>query len=281
MKLCPLCKRYYEDRFISCAHDRSTLIADLPGLIRPKAVDLLRRARLLLMICAIAIVLGLAGGLWVGSRSSSASLPATSRAIPVAEAAGQTEPVTLAKSSSAIGVEEPLADASDVNSTPGSVKNPPRAATPVIVDEEKARRAAPADESRGRKELGPNPAAASAGPSGRKAAIESYVSAGGEPEKRQGGDPCRLLVSERSLSIRAGGGSDTITVSSQNVDGPAQVTATTKDWPDIVIFPESRSNPGGPIKYSVISVSKRAGTYAVNFKSPCGIKTVPVTVQPH
>jgi eukaryotic-like serine/threonine-protein kinase len=31
MKLCPLCQHCYEDRFISCAHDRATLISDRPG----------------------------------------------------------------------------------------------------------------------------------------------------------------------------------------------------------------------------------------------------------
>ena len=278
MKLCPLCKHRYDDRFITCAHDRSTLIGDRPGALGLKAADRLRRARLIFVTCATAIILGLAGGLWVGSRSSSASLPTTSPATPVTHAAGQTEPVTLAKTSSVIGVEEPLAIAGDVNSTTRGVKNPPHTVTPVIGDEHTARRAAPADEARGPKELKPNSSAVSARPDDGKATIESYVSAGHEPGKRKGG-PCRLLVSERSLSIRAGGGSDTITVSSQNVAGPTHVTATTKNWPDIVIFPESRGNPGGPVKYSVISVSKRAGTYAVIFNSPCGMKSVPVTVQ--
>ena len=282
MKLCPLCKHRYEDRVISCAHDRSTLIGDRPGATLLKAADVLRRARLFFYVtCATAIILGLAGGLWVGSRGASVSLPTISQAAPVAEDAGQTERVTLTKTSSAVGVDEPLVVAGDVDPAPGGVKNPPRAVTPAISDGPVARRAAPADEARGSKERGPNPSAASAGTRDGKAATESYVSAGREPEKRQGGDPCRLLVSERSLSIRAGGGSETITVSSQNVAGPTQVTASTKNWPDIVIFPEPRGNPGGPVKYSVISVSKRAGTFAVNFTSPCGRQTVPVTVQQH
>jgi hypothetical protein len=278
MKLCTLCEHRHEDKFISCAHDRSALIGYSPGVRRLKAAQMLRRARLFYVTCATAIILGLAGGLLVGSRSSSASLPTSPRAIPAADAASRTEPVTLAKTSSVIGVEEPLVV--DVNSTATSVKSPPHAVTPVTSDEHMARRAARADEPRRPKELGPNPVAAQARPHGGKPAIESYVPAGRVPEKRQGGGPCRLLVSERSLSIRAGGGSDTITVSSQNVAGPTHVTATTKNWPDIVIFPESRGNPSGPVRYSVISVSKRAGTYAVNFNSPCGMKTVTVTVQP-
>jgi serine/threonine-protein kinase len=248
------------------------------GAMQPKAAGLMRRIRPLYLIYAAVLILGLAGGLWVGSRDASPSPSTTSQATLAAEAAGQTEPAVFAKSSSTAGAEEPLEG--DVNSPAGVVENAPPAATPVTIDEHKAQSAPPADEAPGPNGLGANSPAASAESRGGKAAIGSYVSAAGrEPEKRQGGGPCRLLVSERSLSVRAGGGSDTITVSSQNVDGPAQVTATTKNWPDIVVFPESRGNAGGPVRYSVTSVSKRAGTFAVNFKSPCGTKTVPVTVQ--
>jgi hypothetical protein len=236
-----------------------------------KAADVTRRARPLYVIYATALILGLVGGLWAGSRVASVSSSTTSQATPAAES------VTFAKTASVVRIAEPLAGG--VNSTPEGVENPSQAATPVIGDERMARRAPPADEARGSKELRANTSAASAEPHGGKAAIESNVSGGREPEQRQGGGPCRLLVSEHSLTIRAGGGSGTITVSSQRVNDPARVTATTKNWPDIVVLPELRGNPGGPVKYSVISVSKRAGTYAVNFKSPCGMKTVSVTVQ--
>ncbi len=254
----------------------SVILSALSVGARSPAAEM-RRARLLYATCATAIILGLAGGLWIGSRGSSVSLATTSQATPAGEAAGQTEPAAFAKTSSVVGVDAPFAG--DVNSTPGAVENPSHSATPSTGDEHTARRTTTSDEARSSKELGASPSAASAGPHGGKAAIGSNVSAGREPEQRQGGGPCRLLVSERSLSIRAGGGSDTITVSSQNAVGPAHVTATTKNWPDIVVFPESRGNPAGPVKYSVTSVSKRAGTFAVNFKSPCGMKTVPVTVQ--
>jgi serine/threonine protein kinase len=261
--------------------DESIVMAPMPaqlaGAIQPKAANVMRRAHLLYVVYATAIILGLAGGLWVGSREASLSPPATSQAPLAVEATGQTEPVAFAKTSPADGVGEPLAG--DVNSTPGGVENPSQAATPVTDDEHTARRSTAVDEAQGSKEPEANPSVALAEqPRGAKAAIGSYVSAGRESGQRPGG-PCRLLVSERSLSIRAGGGSDTITVSSQSVDGPARVTASTKNWPDIVVFPESRGNPGGPVKYSVISVSKRSGTFAVNFNSPCGVKTVRVTVQ--
>ena len=247
------------------------------GAIQPKAANAMRRARLIYVAYATAIILGLAGGLWLGNRDTSLSPPTTSQATPAAEAAGQMETATFAKTSSEVGVEEPFAG--DVNATPAGVENPSPAATPVAGDEHAARRTPPDDEAPSPKELETTPSAVSVKPHGSKAAIGSYVSAGRESEQRQVGGPCRLLVSERALSIRAGGGSDTITVSSQNVYGPARVTATTKNWPDIVVFPESRGDSGGPVRYSVTSVSKRSGTFAVNFNSPCGVKTVRVTVQ--
>ncbi len=240
--------------------------------IRLKAADVMHRARPSYVVYTTAIILGLVGGLWAGSRVASVSSPTTSQAPPAAETT-----VSFTKTGSTVRVAEP--PAGDMKSTPGGVDNPSHAATPVIAGERAPRHVPPADEARSPKEPRANASAAPVEPHAGQAAAGSYVSAGREPERRQGGGPCRLLVSERSLSLRAGGGSGTITVSSQGVDGPARVTATTKNWPDVVVFPELRGNPGGPVKYSVISVSKRAGTYAVNFQSPCGTKTVPVTIR--
>jgi hypothetical protein len=240
------------------------------GKIRLKAAVVIRRANPLYVVYAITLILGLAGGLLVGSRDSSVSPPTT-------YATGQTDLVAIAKTSSDVAVDE--AFTGDVTVTPGGFENPSHAAIPVIGDEHTARHVPPVDKARGSKDLGANPSETMAKTPGGKASIGSYVSTERETEQRQGVGPCRLLVSERSLSIHAGGGSDTITVSSQNAEGTARVTATTKNWPDIVVFPELRGNSGGTVKDSVISVSKRAGTYAVNFKSPCGMKTIPVTVQ--
>lgn len=246
------------------------------GAIQPKAAGMLRRARPLYVTLVASLILGLAGGLWVASQHASVSPPATSQATSTAEAAGQTQPGAFTKTSSVVETGEPFAG--DVSSTPASAEKQSTAATPGTVDERATRRALPVDEPSGQKELEGNPPTASELRRG-KAASESSLTAGRGSEQRQGGGPCRLLVSERSLSIRAGGGSDTITVSAQSGTGPAPVTATTKNWPDIAVFPESRGDKGGPVKYSVISVSKRVGTFAVNFQSPCGMKTVPVSVR--
>ena len=270
MKLCPLCHHCYEDRFISCAHDQTILISDRRVAMQLKEADVTRRAPPHYVTYATALILGLVGGLLVGGRSASVSSPTTSQMIPVAEAAGQTEPATFGNTTSDVRGAELI-----VTDSPGGAESPSNIATPVIGREQAARSAPPADKPASSKDLG----AAPAEPHGEKVAIGSYLSAGRDSEQRQGVGPCRLLVSARSLSIRAGSGSDTVTVSSQNADGPIRVTASTKNWPDIVVFPESRSKSGGPVRYSVHSVSKRVGTYAVNFESPCGMTTVPVTVQ--
>jgi hypothetical protein len=231
----------------------------------------MRRARPRYVFYAAALILGLVGGLWAGSRVASVSSSNTFRAPPTAET------VAFARTASEVRVDNPAGGG--VDSATGGVEDPARAAAPVIDDGRMARPAPPADEARGPKEPGAETSAAADGTHGGKAAIESVGSAAGVTKQQPGGGPCRLLVSEHSLSIHAGGGSDTITVSSQSADGPAHVTATTKNWPDIVVLPESRGKPGGPVRYSVVSVSKRTGVYAVHFKSPCGTKTVPVTVQ--
>lgn len=240
--------------------------------LRLKSADVMGRAYPLYLIYAVTLILGLAGGLWVGSSNSSASLATKSQTTLQADSA---EPAASAETSSVSGVDESSARAA--NSVPAGAENPTHAATPVTGNERNVRLATPDDKSGRLKDSGANLPTASA--DSGKAAIGSNVSVGREPGRRQAVGPCRLLVSEHSLSIRAGGGSDTITVSSQSVDGPARVTASTKNWPDIVVFPESKGNSSGPVRYSVISVGKRAGTFAVNFSSPCGTKSVPVTVQ--
>ncbi len=249
------------------------------GARQPKAADVLRRARPLYVAFAAALILGLVGGLWVANQHASESRQPTPRSSSEAEAVGQSKQGTFTQTSSVVGDGDSLA--SDVRSTPAGTDKPTPAATPGASDELKARRAPSLDEASGTKEVGENPLAATIEQRRGKAAIGEYESAGRQPEQRQGGGdgPCKLLVSARALSIRAGGGSDTITVSSQSVNGPATVTATTKNWPDIAVFPESRGDRGGPVKYSIVSVSKRGGAFAVSFKSPCGMKTVPVIVQ--
>ena len=220
------------------------------------------------------LLLGLACGLWLASRRAPASPPAWPQAATAAVAARHAEPAAPAESSSAAeshstdGAGEP--HAGDADSTPAGAENQTPSETPGAADESAPPGPPAVEEAPNRKEPEvKTPAATAASPD---------VSAGREREQRQSGGRCTLSVSEGSLSLRAGG-SDTITVSAPGAAGRARVTASTNHWRDIAVFPESRGGEAGRVKYSVISVSKRAGTFAVNFKSPCGVKTVPVTVR--
>ncbi len=98
--------------------------------------------------------------------------------------------------------------------------------------------------------------------------------------RQESGRRCTLSVGAGSLSLRAGG-SAVIVAGTDDLSGNGQVTAATSNWSDIAVFAESRgggSNVGGRVRFRVISVSRRAGAFAVNFKSRCGAKTIPVIV---
>jgi hypothetical protein len=101
--------------------------------------------------------------------------------------------------------------------------------------------------------------------------MESRLTAG-----RRQGDLCTLSSVTNSLTIYIGG-SATITLSFGGATVTSPVRTSTPDWSDIAVFSESRTS-GGLLKYSVRSVSNRAGVYRVIFRTPCGSRTIPVTV---
>ena len=91
---------------------------------------------------------------------------------------------------------------------------------------------------------------------------------------------CVFSVSEEPLTIRSNGGSIIIPVNFNGAGGAASIEATTPDWADIAVFAEPKTNiESGVFNYSITSVSKRAGTFTVVFKSPCGTKKIMVTAK--
>lgn len=87
--------------------------------------------------------------------------------------------------------------------------------------------------------------------------------------------PCALYASASSLTIRNGGAAPYV------VGGPgeaARVTVTTPDWADIAVFSEGRARGNGWLRYTVRSVSKKAGVYTVRLTTPCGSQNIPMTV---
>jgi serine/threonine protein kinase len=91
---------------------------------------------------------------------------------------------------------------------------------------------------------------------------------------------CDFSVSRDTLEVsRSGGGSVTATLNHSSGKATG-VSATTPDWSDIVVFSEPQLINGDTslIKYSVKSISKKAGTYRLQLKSRCGSKSVTVKV---
>lgn len=224
------------------------------------ADGLLPRARPLLAAAA-GLALGLACGQWLISSLADKLPPAQAQA--------------AAAEASAAGRANRPAEA-DASTAPADAREPAAAFKPDAAAEGARRRPPVNDEEARRKETKPAPAATTAGASRGVANVGAGAKGAGEPSGRRG-VRCALSVSASSLSLRAGGGSGTVTAAVDELAGRGAVTASTKNWPDIAVFSESGGGRRG--RYTIISTSRRPGTYAVTFQSPCGAKTLPVTVK--
>lgn len=91
-------------------------------------------------------------------------------------------------------------------------------------------------------------------------------------------DGCMLTVSESVLSLKSNGGTAVVTVTLSGANSSAKVTPMTSNWPDITVF-AAQGGADGAFKFTINSISKRAGTYLVTFTSPCGSQDVIVMVK--
>lgn len=91
-------------------------------------------------------------------------------------------------------------------------------------------------------------------------------------------DGCTLTVSESVLSLKSNGGTAVVTVTLAGANSAAKVTPMTSNWPDITVF-AAPGGADGAFKFTINSISKRAGTYLVTFTSPCGSQDVIVMVK--
>ncbi len=94
---------------------------------------------------------------------------------------------------------------------------------------------------------------------------------------------CALSVSENTLAIKSGGGSGVVMVTLNNPGGAdvLKVSAATRNWADIIILAEPRTaaDAADTARYTISSISQKAGTYIVTFTSPCGKQEVAVEVK--
>jgi hypothetical protein len=90
---------------------------------------------------------------------------------------------------------------------------------------------------------------------------------------------CALAVSSEALTLDGGGSASIIATLDGGADA-SKITATTPNWSDIIVLREPpKSSDANAVKFTVTSISKGGGTYAVAIKSPCGAKQVSVTVK--
>jgi hypothetical protein len=229
------------------------------------------------LVCAVAaaVSLGVACGLWLNARLASAAaapetallttapdadtrkfLTSPSTAEPAAEDKGDTSHAADSTNSST-NQDEATRDEGTRNESPRPpVEREERgrgvsddAGGPTSGEQRASARAV------GRNDVRPGAAAAAA-------------------RRQDGNAPCGLYASASALTIANGGGA-TLVLGGPGREG--RVVVTTPDWSDIAVLSEGRAGGGG-LRYSVRSVSKRTGAFAVSVKTPCGSLTIPVKV---
>jgi hypothetical protein len=239
------------------------------------------------IICAVivAAALGGASGLWLSAQWASAAASADATAPADATAAraerNETQPPPLEAGSIQTGVIEPNASDGSTASADNALPKPtsPDSAEPSPV----GTRTHSSRKTEDDKDDAKANAVVNVRTNGREKRPEEEVErehAGrtGEPRSafaRAQGGPCRLSMNAGALAMR-GGGSATVTLSLGGAGGA--VAASTPDWSNIVVLSESGPFGNEAQRFLIRSVSGRPGTYSVSFRSPCGSRTIPVTV---
>ncbi|MDX6484632.1 MAG: hypothetical protein QOE95_2403 [Gaiellaceae bacterium] len=213
----------------------------------------------LALAVAVAVALGIGCGFWINARlasAASAGRAAPARTSSDAHAAVRDEapPPTVETGTSHESVE--TADAGAATTEPAVTAVETRTSKPA---------ATPAA-----REVSPQPKV-EVRPGTTWEAVQRAA-----PEREQGrAAPCALYASAGSLALRGGGAAPLV------LGGPGEAgraTVTTPDWSNIAVLYEGRTGNGWS-RYSVRSVSGRPGVYTVHFTTPCGSKTIPVTVK--
>ena len=210
----------------------------------------------LALAVSVAVALGVACGFWINSlMAAGAARAARSRPAPDAHAAVRDEAPPPADETANTHNSVETTAAADTRTEPAVTafegRAPKPAATPI------AREASPQPKV----EVRP----------GTKWEVEKSAVAGREQGQAA---PCALYASANSLTLR-GGGAATLVLGGPGEAG--RVNVSTPDWSNIAVLYEGRAGNGW-LRYTVRSVSGRPGIYTVRFATPCGSKTIPVTV---
>ena len=247
-----------------------------PGRARSEAATLV-------LATMLAVTLGIVCGVWISARLASAvskTTPAHAGLLPDAHAAVHA-PKAAAEPGALVEIEtSTAADEAEPPTGKGEQPQPEAPLTKPLGTKDESREAQRAGGADAVKGVGEASAQASttvrhgAAPGVEAKAAATATATPGRGAGR--GSPCPLYTSADSLTVRIGGAATLV------LGGPGQqgrITAATPDWSDIAVFSEGpAAGNNGWMKFTVRSVSKRAGVYRVSFKTPCGSQTIPVTV---
>ena len=213
----------------------------------------------------VAMLLGVACGLWLSAGLASAALEASALPSPsppilnadLSEAATtESAPLNREDDSTAVANSTLPTAAGETDNEKEAISTPPRV---------------PAKNAEGGRGV------SNAVRPADKAETSSETAAGRKNAPVRGvASPCPLYASASALTVR-GGGEATLVLGGPNQKG--RVAVTTPDWSDIAVFSEGPAGDNrGWMKYSVRSVSKRAGVFSVRVNGPCGSLNIPVRV---
>jgi hypothetical protein len=230
------------------------------------------------LICAVsvAVALGISCGAWINARLASAASmtpPAPARLLPVAGADGREAAATSTVAEPGPAVHNDTSTLADEIAHAPGVSPEPVAEAPRTDPAGTAGEAESGKHGRGLS----TQVASEPSPPATPAATPAAPLGGGKRATAGPGPvaPCALPAGAGSLTIRNGVAATLV------VGGPGEagrVAVSTPDWSDIAVFSEGRAGGNGGARYSVRSVSKRAGVYTVRFTTPCGSQTIAVTV---
>jgi len=220
----------------------------------------------LVIAVTVAMLLGVACGLWLSARLASAALEAPP--LPAA-----SRPTLNAERPESAATKSAPHDTEDVSAL---VDGPtPPAAAAGESDDEKASTSTPPRAHAGNAE-GARGLSNAARPAADEVETTGETDGRKNAPSRAAASPCPLYASALALTVR--NGLDAALV----LGGPGphgRVTVTTPDWADIAVFSEGAAGGNrGWMKYSVRSVSKRAGVFSVRVSGVCGSLTIPVRV---
>lgn len=231
----------------------------------PHYADSKRGGSSLVVAVTVAMLLGVACGLWLSAWLASSAMEAS--AIP---AASQQ---TLNEDKPEPDVTKPAPE--DSADAPAVSNNPtlPTAAREADDKREAVRTSprTPAEHDEGERDA----ASKASRPAASEAETPVETSGRKNAPARGAASPCALYASASALTV-SNDGAAALVLGSPGQQG--RVAVTTPDWADIAVFSEGQGGKRGWMKYSVRSVSKRAGVYSVRVNGPCGSLTIPVKV---